>query len=192
MNGLLLAGGESRRMGYDKAALEYPTASPGPIGAHLFGLLRPFCRDVFVSRRPGQPDLPFGRKLLDETAGIGPAAGLLAAYRREPVAWLVLACDFPFAARDGLAFLIERRNPAKAATCYASADGRPEPFFAIWEPAAFRALVGHPARGARAALESVPIERLAAPAGNLLANVNSRTEARSFGLGGDNAPNGRT
>lgn len=140
--GLVLAGGRSRRMGRDKAALEYGGQTQLDRACCL---LDGFCAAVFVSVRADQSALP-GRggrpTIVDGAESDGPAAGLLAALRSRPdAAWLVLACDLPLLTREVLAQLIAHRDPARPVTAFASAtDGLPEPLCAIYEPA-FRDLL---------------------------------------------------
>jgi molybdopterin-guanine dinucleotide biosynthesis protein A len=73
----------------------------------------------------------------DDYAGIGPAAGILAAHRLVPdAAWLILACDMPRVTQKLLAMLVSRRDPDRSATAFrAPADGLPEPLCTIYEPA---------------------------------------------------------
>lgn len=84
--GVVLAGGASRRMGWDKALSGLPALAAERLAA--------VCAEVAVADRgrgllPGLPSLPDG-------PGGGPAAGILgaaAAYPGRPL--LVLACDLP-------------------------------------------------------------------------------------------------
>ena len=93
--GAILAGGDSRRMGTDKALLEFE-------GVLLWQRQRQVLHDsgindVIVVRRPEQPaldsEIPHVR---DQVPGAGPLAGLHAALAAGPVSWLaVLAVDMP-------------------------------------------------------------------------------------------------
>ncbi|MFT8643660.1 NTP transferase domain-containing protein [Gluconacetobacter sp.] len=140
--GLVLAGGASRRMGQDKAALSYD-GHPQLIRA--FALLALRATRCFVSIRAEQMDDPLRRAwpcIVDTHAAIGPAAGLLAAHAACPhAAWLILACDLPLL--DGLTLdaLIQARGDDCSAVAFRSEhDGEPEPLCAIWEPEALETL----------------------------------------------------
>ncbi|MDG6093874.1 NTP transferase domain-containing protein [Acetobacter sp. AN02] len=140
--GLVLAGGASRRMGQDKAALVY---GGRPQLARAFGLVSPRTERSFVSLRPDQGDDPLRSGwpgITDMTGADGPAAGILAAHDAYPdVAWLVLACDLPFLDEDSLDALIGARAAGCSAIAFRSEhDGVPEPLCTIWEPEALARL----------------------------------------------------
>lgn len=140
--GLLLAGGRSTRMQRDKAALEYHGRSQL---AHAYERLAAAVERAFVSVRPDQVDDPVRRpypQVVDQRAGLGPLAGILAAQAAHPgAAWLVLACDLPFLDERTLAHLLAARDPAAPATAYRSShDGLPEPLCALYEPGSAPAL----------------------------------------------------
>lgn len=89
--GVVLAGGASRRMGRDKAAL---AVAGETLAARAARLLASVCRRVVLADGgrnlvPGLPSLP-------DAPIQGPAAGILAAARAWPGhPLLVLACDLP-------------------------------------------------------------------------------------------------
>lgn len=134
--GLVLAGGESRRMGRDKATLAYRGRTQLETA---YSLVARHCERAFVSVRGDQVSEPARAALpqiVDAHEGIGPIAGIAAAQAAHPeVAWLVVACDLPFLDDMTVAELITRRG-AHPVTAYRSAhDGLPEPLCAIYEPA---------------------------------------------------------
>ncbi len=140
--GLVLAGGQSRRMQRDKAALEYQGMSQ--LGRTL-ALLEGRVEHAFVSVRADQRDDPLRARyelIVDAHENVGPAGGIVAAQARHPrAAWLVLACDLPFLDERTLDHLIAARDPQRSATAYRSShDGLPEPLCAIYEPASRTAL----------------------------------------------------
>jgi molybdopterin-guanine dinucleotide biosynthesis protein A len=140
--GLVLAGGESRRMGRDKALLDYHGT---PMVEWVYRMLQHHCTRAFVSVRAAQAADPVRATLpqiVDGTLGSGPIAGIAAAQAAHPdVAWLVVACDLPFLSDATLSNLIARRG-SQAVTAYRSAhDGLPEPLCAIYEPSTREALL---------------------------------------------------
>lgn len=132
--GLVLAGGQSQRMQRDKALLDYHGQ---PQLEWTYELLRGFCDETFISVRREQHDELRDRlpRIEDDGESIGPAAGMLAAYRHAQRGWLVLACDLPYLGEAVLQRLIRARDESQQATAFRSAhDGLPEPLCAIWEP----------------------------------------------------------
>jgi molybdenum cofactor guanylyltransferase len=140
--GLLLAGGQSRRMQRDKATLEYQGE---PQLARAARLLRPLVARVCVSVRAGQ-ELDTQRRafepVVDRIPDLGPLGGIHAALHAYPdVAWLVLACDLPLLDAATLQQLMAARDPARLATAFRSRfDDMPEPLCAIWEPSSRTAI----------------------------------------------------
>jgi molybdopterin-guanine dinucleotide biosynthesis protein A len=135
--GLVLAGGRSRRMQADKAALAYGSR---PQLAEAFELLLPRVDAAWISVRADHAADALRAafpQVVDGAISEGPIAGIVAAQRQEPAAaWLVLACDLPFLDGSTLDQLITRRDPARHATAFRSVhDGLPEPLCAIYEPA---------------------------------------------------------
>ncbi len=185
--GLLLAGGESRRMGRDKAALDYDGQ---PQLLRAFKLLQLLVDRVFVSLRAEQQaeslrsTLP---QIHDHPGLSGPLAGIVAAQCAHPeVAWLVVACDLPNLDQATLANLIRQRYSNKLATAYASEhDGLPEPLCAIYEPTSAAALQAFIASGGhcpRKFLRSHDCQLLALPRAGTLDNINTPQElARELG-----------
>ncbi|HJR54180.1 MAG TPA: molybdenum cofactor guanylyltransferase [Gemmatimonadota bacterium] len=131
---LVLAGGHSRRMGRDKAAMEWEGT---PLLLRVIGRLAPIASGVWVAARPGQA-LPAGdyRRIDDALPGEGPLAGLsrgLGAIARDggaasPVA--VAACDYPYA--DPALFPALVAAASTAAAIVPLLDGRAHPLLAIW------------------------------------------------------------
>ena len=141
--GLVLAGGNSRRMQHDKALIDYHGE---PQLLWTYRLLASLLPRVFVSVRSSQHDEPVRSELpqiVDTREDAGPAAGILAAQTLHPdVAWLVVACDLPRLDEATLRHLLEARDPAREATAYVSShDGLPEPLCALWEPASHARLL---------------------------------------------------
>ena len=134
--GLVLAGGESRRMGSDKALLKRAGRTQL---ARSVDLLNRHVERTFISTRPDQVDEPERRQfqqIVDRHSGIGPMAGILSALeQQQDVSWLVLACDLPNVDDRTIAFLLQNRATDKPFTAFRSSyDELPEPLCAIYRP----------------------------------------------------------
>lgn len=134
--GLVLAGGQSRRMGRDKALLSYDGAQNQL--EHTTELLQPICEQVYISQRNDQSyPLPDGTDaILDERSDFkGPLCGILSAMNAHPnVHWLVVACDLPHLKSVTLKKLVTefQSNTHHAIAYRNSNDGLPEPLCAIY------------------------------------------------------------
>lgn len=179
--GLVLAGGASRRMHTDKAALEY---AGQPQLQRAYRLLDTLCAKTFVSVRADQQHDPLRQSLpqiVDAHADVGPIAGIAAAQAAHPeVAWLVMACDLPFVDEATLWFLIAHRDPQRMATAFGSNhDALPEPLCTIWEPRSVTAVRDWIAGGKscpRKLLLNSEITLLTQPHSKALDNVNTPDE----------------
>ncbi len=176
LNGLVLAGGQSRRMQTDKGSLAYFGKSQR---LYVHEMLSPFCQETFVSYANSQDvhqeeQLPV---VLDRFAGLGPFGGILSALMHNPnAAWLTVACDLPYLTADTLAYLVQNRNPSKLATCFIDSDNRfPEPLVTIWEPRAYPVMLQFLSQGyacPRKVLINTEIELLQAPDTHDFENIN--------------------
>lgn len=184
--GLVLAGGASKRMGTDKAALNYVGKTQLQ---RAYELLQQHTARTFVSVRPDQRSEPTRAALpqivdAEGHAGLGPIAGIAAAQAQYPdVAWLVLACDLPFLNQASLQHLIRQREATRIATAYRSAhDQLPEPLCAIWEPASRKRVADWLALGKqcpRKLLIDSEVALLDQPDPRALENVNTPDEYRN-------------
>ena len=132
--GLVLAGGESRRMGTDKALLVRDGRSQL---AHAVELLDQCTDKVFVSTRADQQTDTERRQynlIVDRYQNLGPVAGILSALREHPdVDWLVVACDLPNVDVETLQTLLAHRDGGQYFTAYSSSyDELPEPLCALY------------------------------------------------------------
>jgi molybdopterin-guanine dinucleotide biosynthesis protein A len=142
LNGLVLAGGKSSRMGTDKDLIKWQGKEQRYYAADM---LEKFCEEVFISCRLEQEkDLDASYKTLPDTfLNIGPYGGILSAlHSQKDKAWLVIACDFPLLDEKTIKFLIAHRDTQRIATTYESPfDGLPEPLITIWEPKSYSVLL---------------------------------------------------
>ncbi|MEO6149004.1 MAG: NTP transferase domain-containing protein [Mucilaginibacter sp.] len=180
LNGLVLAGGKSVRMGFDKGAVKWHGREQR---YHLADMLKNYCDEVFISCRPGQKAEIAGEypTLEDTFVDLGPAGAILSAFREQPdTAWLVVATDLPLLDDSTLQYLIQNRNPASIATAYKSTfDDFPEPLITIWEPKSYPVVLSYLSQGyscPRKVLINSDITLLNAPNPAALTNVNTPDE----------------
>lgn len=132
VNGLILAGGYSTRMGTDKSLLVYHGA---PQREFLFHVLAKICASVFTSCRKDQ-NVPLELNPIRDCFSIpGPLNGILSAFAfRNDVAWLAVAVDMPFVNTEAVETLLRHRDRSCVATCYFNRETqRPEPLLTLWE-----------------------------------------------------------
>ncbi|MCB9306267.1 MAG: NTP transferase domain-containing protein [Lewinellaceae bacterium] len=138
--GLVLAGGESRRMGTPKSLISYHGM---PQYRHAATLLGAYCSKIFVSCQPGWEER-FGdlEPIPDREPfrGSGPIGGLLSAISvvADAEAWCLLGCDYPLLEIGDLEMLLEQRDKEGIATVFANEEtGKPEPLIGIYEKISF-------------------------------------------------------
>jgi molybdopterin-guanine dinucleotide biosynthesis protein A len=180
VNGLVLAGGKSIRMGRDKAMMEYHGM---PHRDYLLHLLTAQKVPAYVSCRADQVDSIAGDYplIVDRFEGLGPYGAILSAMMTIPDhAWLIIATDLPFVTETTLEQLLSQRNPAKLATAFHNTDtGFPEPLITLWEPKAYPLLLSYLAQGnicPRKALINSDVHIIEARDPNWLMNVNTPEE----------------
>ncbi len=185
--GLVLAGGLSSRMGFDKALIRYHEENQLK---HTASMLQRHCARVFISCRDGQSGT-YGRfgipMITDRYLGIGPMGGLLSAQQAEPdAAWLIAACDLPFLDESALNQLILQRNPLRFATAFRNpSSDRFEPLLACYEPKSRPRLLLRHGEGNNSLsdfLEHSRIEELAPCNAVVLKNINTPEENSSVRL----------
>jgi len=142
LNGLILTGGYSRRMGQDKALIDLEGMT---LLDRTYNLLSPFIEQVYVSIRGDQINEAKRAQyplIIDQIGYSGPIAGILSAGDYDPHSgWLVVACDMPFLDNQTIDQLIHARNLETTATLFQSIDGSGvEPLCAIYEPRFFSAI----------------------------------------------------
>lgn len=176
--GLIMAGGESRRFGRDKA--RHPVAGR-PMIVRVYSALAAVATPVMVSVGAGTAsyadvlpgDVPHVR---DRHADAGPLAGLDAGLRVLRSRWvLVAACDMPHVTPDGFRALLRFRDEQVDAIVGRTDDDRLHPLFACYRReralAAARACLAAKERALHALLDRLAVRDVAVPA-RLVHNVN--------------------
>ncbi len=115
LKGLVLAGGQSSRMGKDKSNLVYYQDAHK---YHMLDMLRSIGLDSFISLRQEQEQKSRYKFITDTFENIGPMGGVASAFSFQKSAWLVVACDYPHMKTQILEDLIAMRNKSKIATVY--------------------------------------------------------------------------
>jgi len=176
LKGLVLAGGKSQRMGFDKGNINY---NGKPQREYLADLLDEFCIETFISTN----EKIDSRYVLinDSFLNLGPYSGILSAFREDPnAAWVTVATDIPLLDKESLNFLIQNRNTSKLATCFHNPETNfPEPLITIWEPKAYPQLLKFLSIGyscPRKVLINSEIEELNFDRPTVLKNANTPEE----------------
>ena len=180
LNGLVLAGGKSARMGQDKGAMLWHGMEQRD---YIAGLLRKYCVETFISCREEQQLNSAYPLLYDTFTNIGPLGAILTAFREVPgMAWLVLACDLPLIGAPTIEYLLQQRDRDAIATTFESPyDGLPEPLITIWEPSAYPYLLAALEEGykcpRKALIRSDKVAIVKPPDPAALVNANTPEEA---------------
>ena len=157
---VILAGGRSRRMGDDKATLQF---AGQPLLQAVAQAVAPLFGELSVSVRAPRPDLSWPQ-ICDAHVDAGPLAGLCAALGAVPTPWIfAVATDMPFV-KPALIELLARRRAGFDAVV-PRVHGHPQPLAAFYSVACltpFRALLAAAEthggrRSLRAALERVNV-----------------------------------
>ncbi len=135
LNGLVLMGGKSSRMGKNKSTLVYNSSNITQ-KEFVYNLLQKFCDNVFLSVENNytQIDSNFNY-IIDQKNQAGPMVGLLSAFKKiTNQAWLVCPIDMPNVTYEVLNYLIVNRALEKDCTCFLNKEtNQPEPLLCIYE-----------------------------------------------------------
>jgi len=130
MSAVLLAGGESRRMGRDKATILLRGKPLWEIQIDLLRKLEP--AEIFVSSRTDPSWRPADVQFVaDDPPSRGPLSGLAASLAQMRSAYLLaLAIDMPFMSENYLRYLYDQIEPGTGVV--PTIDNRAEPLAAIY------------------------------------------------------------
>lgn len=146
LEGAILAGGKSRRMGQDKLLLRFGT---GTVLETIASTLKPLVARIRLVGRDPQPGLPPSQP--DLLPGLGPLSGIHAALATaESELVLVVACDLPFVTTGFLLGLLDALSP-DADAVVPSPGGEPVAVCALYRIRCLGALESRIQRGELAA-----------------------------------------
>ncbi len=124
LTGIILAGGESSRMGTDKGWMLFRGR---PLIHYALELLEPLCDHLLISANDPQYERLGYTVVKDEVPGAGPLAGLCASLKHSPARDnLVIPCDMPLLSHEMLNYLLCSVRDQKA-VIPVHPDGRAEP-----------------------------------------------------------------
>jgi molybdopterin-guanine dinucleotide biosynthesis protein A len=152
IKGLVLAGGKSRRMGNDKAYLNYGKSAQFNT---VYTMLDEICSEVFVSCKAHQ-EFPY--QVINDNVQyneIGPAAGLMSAFEHSLNPWFVVAIDYPFLDLYDLKLLMKNRDSSSLATVFYNPESNfYEPLIGIYEKGFYETLSQEVSKG-NSSLQSI-------------------------------------
>jgi molybdopterin-guanine dinucleotide biosynthesis protein A/nucleoside-triphosphatase THEP1 len=141
--GVVLCGGQSVRMGEDKAFITYHQQ---PQYAHVFTMMQAYCNEVKISCNDKQKD-KFNQTytcIVDSATfeNNGPLTGVLSVFEQyDNQALLVIGCDYPHFTLADMKSLVEAREPGYDVVCYYNTESEfTEPLLAIYEPSCAKLL----------------------------------------------------
>ena len=180
VSAIVLAGGQSRRMGRDKALIDY---QGWPIIVHVINTLRAVADDIVVVTNRSDLYSSFGARVVaDYDPPCGPLGGIAVGLQavNHDVA-VVVACDMPFLNVPLLRWLIDLAEGVDAVVPQMGDEF--EPLHAVYRQKCHDPIVQRLARGERRVisffadvrLRSVPEPEWRAldPAGRSLINLNT-------------------
>ena len=180
VSAIILAGGQSRRMGRDKALI---TFKGQPIMVHVIDTLRELSDDVLVVSNRSAAYQSFGIRIVpDADPPSGPLGGIsagLAAAQHDLA--IVVACDMPFLNAQVLRLLVEHAVNVDAVVPLTSDQF--EPLHAVYRRTCLAAINRHLAGGDRRVIsffDEVRVQvvpetawQLLDPTGRSMANLNT-------------------
>lgn len=185
-DGVVLAGGQSRRMGSSKGDLEL---SPGiTLLDHAVTTLEAICQGLIWVSRPYAHAVSDARELPDSAPNRGPLQGILEAFRHSSKDVLaVLAVDLPLVTCDlyHLLYAAWRQSSLKADVVYGYVLGGDEqPLAGWWHRRSMEALERAASQSTvprvQSVLENLTVLRIALADPRWITNVNTPVQWLSF------------
>lgn len=157
LSGVVLAGGQSRRLGTDKAFIEVEGV---PMIRRVLEALRACCADVvIVAKVPVHYRDLDARLMADAWPVQAPLAGVCSGLRAVRTPWaFVAACDLPFLSPDAVRLLARLAAGSDAAV--PQIDGRWHPLHAVYAAATGPVLEARLEQGTRSMIDALKALRV--------------------------------
>ena len=124
---VILTGGESKRMGSDKAATKLQGK---PLLEHVLEKIEPLFSELLISVHVLRPDLKY-KQIIDASEDRGPMVGVQRALEEAKMDWVfVIACDMPFVSTRLIQEQANKRTSFDAVVPFV--DDRPQPLFGFY------------------------------------------------------------
>ena len=124
---VILTGGESKRMGSDKASV---VLSGKSLLGHVLAQVEPLFSDILISVREKRPDIVYPQ-IVDSSKQRGPMVGIKSALEAAKTEWVfVIACDMPLISTGLIQHLAGLRNQHDAVVPFVF--DRPQPLFGFY------------------------------------------------------------
>lgn len=136
IDGFILTGGRSSRMGTDKSILRFGEVT---IVEMIAKTLAPVTREVFTVGGAGAGRFTHFADLADDDSNGAPRpkssmAGLMSALHHARTKWIfVVACDMPFVTSGLFELMASRRDAVNGVVVPLSAEGVPQPMCALYQ-----------------------------------------------------------
>ncbi|SFI13881.1 molybdenum cofactor guanylyltransferase [Halpernia frigidisoli] len=177
--GIVLCGGESKRMKTDKALLEYHDDAQWKIVSKM---LIPFCKEVVISINENQwknwAKNEEGKFIIDaeKYKNHGPISGVLSVIEKySNSGFFIVATDFPLLKSENLKQLFNERSEDFQTICFEN-DGFLQPLISIIEKESIIKLQEFFVKGndsLRYFLEEIKTRRIKIDGENFLKNINT-------------------
>ena len=161
VDGFILAGGASSRMGRDKALLDFGGV---PLILHTARLLEPIVAQVTIVGSPSKYAKLGLRAIADDAQaqdgpdrpGRGPLAGIAAALTATHSRWnLIVACDLPYLSAKWLDWLLSRALRSRGEAVIPRTERGIEPLAAVYRRECAAAIAAALARGVRKVSDAI-------------------------------------
>jgi Molybdopterin-guanine dinucleotide biosynthesis protein A len=131
ITGIILAGGKSQRMGYNKALA---ILDGKPLIEHVRINMMEVSTSIYISNGSSKLSYMNLPMIEDEHPNLGPLGGIYSALKSSPTVYsLILSCDMPLVTPYYLRYLAEEANRCKALITIATdKHGRPQPLCGIY------------------------------------------------------------